>query len=134
MASKPNYQNTIIYKFVCNDLAITDIYVGATTDINRRKSEHKRRCNNPTCKKHNFKIYQCMRNNGGFSNWEMLEVEKYPCNNKTESCIRERYWLELLNANLNKQIQSRTLQEYISDNKDKISKQKKIYRDKNQEI
>ena len=134
MPFKPiNYQNTIIYKFVCNDLNITDIYIGATTDIIRRKAEHKAHCNNPASKHHNFKIYQCMRNNGGFSNWKMLEVETYPCNNKAESAVRERYWLELLSANLNKQIPSRTVQEYNNDNKEKISEREKIYRENNQD-
>ena len=28
-----NYTNTIIYKIVCNDLTVTDVYVGCTTDL-----------------------------------------------------------------------------------------------------
>ena len=63
-----DYQKTIIYKFVCDDLDITDIYVGATTDMIRRKAGHKNCCNNPNNKHYNFKIYQSMRKNGGFYN------------------------------------------------------------------
>ena len=39
-----NYLNTIIYKFVCNDLNIKDTYVGHTTDFIKRKATHKSHC------------------------------------------------------------------------------------------
>ena len=32
-----DYSKTVIYKIVCNDLTITDIYVGHTTDFVVRK-------------------------------------------------------------------------------------------------
>ena len=113
-----NYQNTIIYKFVCNDLNITDIYVGSTTDIRRRKQYHKSTCNNENSKNYNLKIYKTMREHGGFSNWTMLEVEKFPCNNKAECNVRERHWLESLNAKMNKAIPGRTNKEWKQDNPD----------------
>ena len=122
-----NYQNTIIYKFVCNDLSVSDIYVGSTTDIRRRKAQHKQTCNNESNKNHNFKIYQIMRANGGFSNWTMLQIENFPCNNKAESSVRERHWLELLSATMNTQIPSRTQTEYYIDNKESILENKKEY-------
>ena len=52
------YENTIIYKFACNDINITDISVGATTDMIRRKACHKSRCNTSTNKEYNKQIYQ----------------------------------------------------------------------------
>ena len=36
-----DYSKTIIYKIVCNDLDITDLYVGHTTDFIRRRHHHK---------------------------------------------------------------------------------------------
>ena len=126
-----NYQNTIIYKFVCNDLNITDIYVGSTTDIRRRKAQHKQTCNNSSHKNHNLKIYQIMRLNGGFSNWTMLQIENFPCNNKAESSVRERHWLELLSATMNIQIPGRTNIEYYTDNKDTIIKYREDYKKTN---
>ncbi len=36
-----DYSKTIIYKIVCNDLTITDCYVGSTTDFKTRKAAHK---------------------------------------------------------------------------------------------
>ena len=96
-----NYQKTIIYKIVCNDLNIKDIYVGHTTEFTKRKHNHKNRCNNPNDKKYNLKIYKTIRENEGWENWTMVEIEKYPCNDKNEACSRERHWCEQLNSNLN---------------------------------
>jgi len=96
-----NYQRTIIYKIVCNDLNIKDIYVGHTTEFTKRKNNHKERCNNPNSKKYNLKLYKIIRENEGWTNWSMIEIEKYPCNDKNEACSRERYWYEQLNSNLN---------------------------------
>ena len=112
-----DYTKTIIYKFVCNDINIKDIYIGATTDIIRRKSLHKSNCNNDTCSAYNLNIYKVMRNNGGFNNWTMLQIEQFKCNNKMESDVRERYWLELLSANMNSYTPNRTLEECKEYNK-----------------
>ena len=71
-----NYQNTIIYKIVCNDLTITESYVGSTTDFRRRKSQHKSSCNTINNSKYNQKNYIFIRENGGWENWTMLEIEK----------------------------------------------------------
>ena len=77
-----NYANTIMYKFVCNDLNVTDVYVGNTTEFTKRKSSHKCNCNNENCKSHNLKVYQIIRANGGWLNWRMIEIKKYPCNDR----------------------------------------------------
>ena len=96
-----NYQNTIIYKIVCNDLNVKDVYVGHTTDFTKRKASHKGVCNCPDHHSYNLKIYKTIRDNGGWDNWTMIEIEKYPCNDKNEACSRERHFYELLNANMN---------------------------------
>ena len=36
-----DYTQTTIYKICCNDTAITDIYVGSTTNFANRKYGHK---------------------------------------------------------------------------------------------
>ena len=70
-----NYKNTHFYKLCCNDLDITDIYVGATTDFIRRKSQHKTRCCNENAKDHYTYKYQAIRDNGGWDNWSMVLME-----------------------------------------------------------
>jgi len=92
-----NYNNTIIYKIICKDINIKDIYVGHTTSFKDRKREHKSRIN----KNYKFKIYETIRNNGGWDNWEMIEIEKYPCKDSNEARTREKYHCELLKSNLN---------------------------------
>ena len=51
---KTDYSKTIIYKICCNDLNITDIYVGSTTNFRARKSQHKTRCKDYNNKLYNF--------------------------------------------------------------------------------
>jgi len=113
-----NYLNTIIYKIVCKDLSITDVYVGQTTNYTKRKNQHKRNCCNLDYKKHNLKVYQYIRENGGWENFDMIEIEKYPCNDANEARKRERFWFEELNAKLNQVYPSRTKQEYYNDNRE----------------
>jgi predicted GIY-YIG superfamily endonuclease len=75
-----NYNNSIIYKLCCKDPEITEIYVGSTTNFYRRKQKHKSTCNNSNDKGYNLNIYQFIRDNGGWENWQMVEVERYKCN------------------------------------------------------
>ena len=60
-----DYTNTIIYKLVCIDINIKELYVGHTTNFTKRKYAHKYGCNNETSKKYNLHVYQFIRNNGG---------------------------------------------------------------------
>lgn len=93
--------NTIIYKLCCKNANVEDIYVGHTTNARQRNTEHRYACNNENSKSHNSKVYCFIRNNGGYDNWEMIEIEKYPCNSKQEATIREHYHYFNLNATLN---------------------------------
>lgn len=116
-----NYSNTIIYKIVCRDLSVTECYVGHTTNFKQRKSHHKSACNG---KGHNstYKIYTIINSNGGWDNWDMVEVEKCSCNDINEAVARERHWYEQLNSKLNMKVPSRTAEEYRSDTADIIAK------------
>jgi len=135
-----DYKNTVIYKIVCNDLTITNCYVGHTTSFKDRKRGHKSSCNN-----HNsFYIYEFINKNGGWTNWTMLEIEKFECNDANEARTRERYWYELLNADLNmlcptnnieKQKQNIKIykKQYYIDNKEQIKLQRKQYQTDNKD-
>ena len=128
-----DYSKTIIYKIVCKDININDSYVGHTTNFTKRKNLHKHSCNNENNKKYNYYVYEFVRNNGGWENFNMIEIEKYNCNDKLEACKRERYWIETLKASLNKVIPTRTDKEYREDNKNKISETKKKYYNENKD-
>eukprot|EP01038_Epipyxis_sp_PR26KG_P014805 gene14805-19891_t len=51
--------------------------------------------------KKTLKVYKTIIQNGGWDNWDMIELEKYPCLDANEAHGRERYYIEQLNANLN---------------------------------
>jgi hypothetical protein len=126
-----NYQNTVIYKIVCNDLNIKDCYVGHTTNFTKRKCAHKKCCKNANIS--NMKVYSFITANGGWDNWNMLEIEKHPCNDINEALKRERHFYEELKATLNVRVPSRSASEYRCDNDDKIKLYKKNYQIINKE-
>jgi hypothetical protein len=129
-----NYANTIMYKIICNDINITDCYIGHTTNFKTRKNSHKSKCNNINSKAFNLIVYQFIRDNGGWDNWSMIMIEEYNCNNKLEATKRERELIEELKATLNKVIPSRTSKEYYEDNKDIIKEYHKEYYEDNKNI
>ena len=45
--------------------------------------------------------YKIIRENGGWDNWNMVEIAKYNCNDSTEARIKEQLHYEELNASLN---------------------------------
>ena len=125
-----DYSKTIMYRIVCKDPTITDCYVGSTTDFKSRKSAHKGNCNNEKSKKYNIYVYKFIRDNGGWDNFDMIEIEKYNAKDKPEQSKRERYWLETYGATLNTFIPSRTDAEYYIENIDKIAEYREQNKDK----
>jgi hypothetical protein len=130
----PDYSKTIIYKIICKDSNINDYYIGHTTNLYNRNAKHKSDCNNEKSKSYNLKVYQFIRNNGGFENWEIIKIEDYPCENKLEALKRENYLVKELKSSLNSDIPGRTDKEYREDNKEIIAEKKKEYREQNKEI
>jgi hypothetical protein len=122
-----NYNNTIIYKIVCNDLSISNNYVGHTTNFVERKRAHKNSCINERNQSYNYKIYKTIRENMGWENWSMIEIEKYPCKDVFEACARERYYYEQLNSTLNMNFPQRNVKEYREIHKEKASEYGKEY-------
>jgi len=96
-----DYSKTIIYKLVCKNIKITELYVGYTTHFTQRKSKHKHSCNNPKNEKYNFKVYTFIRENGGWDNWDMIMIEEFPCRNVLEATKQERLRTEELQSTLN---------------------------------
>lgn len=128
-----DYSKTIIYRIVCKDPTIKECYVGSTTDFTRRKSNHKTFYNNPNFKDYNMNVYQFIRNNGGWDNFDMIEVEKYNAVDKLSQSKRERYWLEFYKATLNTYIPSRTEFERNTDNTEYLIEYRKKYYEENKQ-
>jgi hypothetical protein len=108
-----DYSKCCIYKLVHkDDVNNENIYIGHTTNFRNRKYKHKSSCNNSNDKHYNEPMYNYLRNNGGWDEWVMIEIEKYPCEDIREAEKKERYWIEHYKSNLNKKIPGRTQQEY----------------------
>lgn len=117
-----NYQNSKIYKIVCDKTGL--VYYGSTVQkLSDRLSGHKR-------KEGNVGVNQCMTKN--MINPKIYLVEDYPCDRKEQLLMRERYYIEN-NECCNLCIPGRTRKEYREDNKEYLSEKKKEYTKKNKE-
>ncbi len=63
----------------------------------------------------------------------MVEIEKYNAKDSLDAHKRERHFIEQLNATLNKQVPTRTRQEYYKDNYNSMSKNMQILYIKNKD-
>ena len=136
-----DYSKTLIYKLVHKeDYDNANVYIGSTTDFRKRKNEHKTSCCNEKSKHYNQKNYQYIRTNGGWDEWDMIEVEKYPCNDGNEARAREEYWRCYFNANLNsikafitEEQKKEQIKEYKKEHKEQIKEYRKEYYEQHKE-
>ena len=122
-----------VYKLVCKDINVKECYVGSTGNTRIRKAHHKSDCNNVNGKNFNFRVYQYIRENDGFQNWELIVLETVQYNQKFELRARERHHMELLGATLNSQVPNRTSDEWHLDNAENVQQQKKQHYQDNAE-
>ena len=132
-----DYSETIIYKIehIDNDSLV---YVGYTTNWDKRKSAHKCRCNNEKYSNHNLKLYQMIRR---WDMFRMIEVEKFPCINKREAEKRESEVMKELKSIMNmrpsyvsEEEKKDKMKEYRGGILTKIKARNKEYYDKNKDI
>lgn len=95
-------KQSCIYKICCKDLTITDIYVGSTYNLEKRTRQHKSVCNNKNSSKYNIHVYDFIRKNGSFENWQIVLIKYFPCVDRLELEQEERKITEELKATLNK--------------------------------
>ena len=110
-----------IYKLADKAGEFEEIYVGSTSNLRQRKCQHKEGCNNPNSRCHMFYVYQFIRDNGTFGNWDLYELEEVRYNDKKELLKKEREWIEHLKPKLNKQVPTRTGKEWREANKETIN-------------
>lgn len=126
-----DYSTVYFYKIVCKDLSIEDCYVGSTTNFTKRKNSHKKTSRLKDGVKYNYKIYQFIRNNGTWDNFDMVLIETGTFENSLEVKKRERELIEELKATLNGNVPSRSFDEYrkthYQNNKEKIKEYKQKY-------
>lgn len=104
MRSSPKYINAVVYKIFCKDPTYMEYYIGSTTDLIKRKSNHKTCCNNIKGLQYNTYLYKQIRENGGFQNFYFEILEQVSCQNKAELLLREMYYINNLKPTLNKHV------------------------------
>ena len=126
-----NYSNACVYKICCRDLEVTDVYVGSTTNLAKRRYQHKTTCTNEKDKNHNCLVYRFIRDHGGWDNWTVTKVQEATVTCSEDLLQLERACMERLGATLNKCVPSRSKKEYQEDNKEQISERMKDYYEAN---
>jgi hypothetical protein len=139
-----NYQEGLIYKIAHKYSPY--VYIGSTTNFNRRKQEHKSICLNEKSKNYNLKVYQTIRELGGWDNFEMVLVAKCPCDDKKELHAKEFEYQQLFDVNMNvndavkdnekrKIYMRKYMLKYYENKKEEIlQNKKKYYENKKEEI
>jgi len=108
----------IMYKIQPLNHELNFSYIGHTSVFNKRKNKHQKNTTNTKDLKHyHLKVYQTIRDNGGWDAWEMIEIEKYKCSTKLEARIREQQLMVEHNTTLN------TCKSFITEEERKKKKQ-----------
>jgi polyhydroxyalkanoate synthesis regulator phasin len=90
----------IIYKLKCTNPMIGNCYIGHTVNFNNRKRVHKNDCTTEGGTNYHFKVYQFIREHGGWDAWEMVPIDEV-FGTKTQARIREQYWMNKERPDLN---------------------------------
>jgi len=140
--------NYTFYKIVCLDNSVELCYVGSTADFNKRRSTHKSNCNNENNSLYNSKIYNTIRDNGGWDNFKMVQLgtreqlttrqaeqieEEYRIELKANMNMRRCYRTEEQNQDYYKEYNKKYYQKWSEENKDKIKEYDKKYREENKD-
>lgn len=140
MEKNPDYSKTCIYKIVPNNNKLNYCYIGNTTNIEQRVKNHRSNCENINSCSYNRLLYKTIRENGGWNEWTLEEIEYFPCNNDIEARQREQHYIKQLNSNLNLIRAFRTEEEKIeqinTDNRtlEQLREKTKKYYDNNKEL
>ena len=122
------YNNSCIYKIWKHNF----IYIGSTCNFNKRMIEHKSSCNNIKSKSYNLKIYQTIRLNGGWDEFEKEKIKHVCCENRNELREIEGMFIKKIGT-INCMIAGRTNKKYREDNKAELAKKNKKYRENNRD-
>jgi hypothetical protein len=135
-----------MYKICPKNKNLNYCYIGETTNFTNRKRQHIKNTTNPNDKKHyHLKHYDTIRQNGGWDEWEMVEIEKFNGKTKLEARIREQELIKEHNANLNMlnayiteeervAIKKAITEKFRIENKAKIREQEKKYKEEHKDI
>jgi hypothetical protein len=138
--------NYVMYKVCPKNKELNFCYIGQTANFENRKRQHIKNTTCETDKKHyHLKHYQTIRENGGWDEWEMIELEKFNGKTKVEARIREQELIKEHNANLNmlsayiteeerKATKKKCTEKFREENKEYLAEQTKKYKEEHKEV
>ena len=86
-----------IYKIICKDILINDCYIGSCKNFRVRKSQHKCCIMNGK----NLFVYNFIRNNGGWDNWDINILGSYEFISNDDKLMMEQETISKHNSSLN---------------------------------
>ena len=119
------------------------LYIGSTSNFSRRRYAHKRNSKSDENRvTYTFKLYQKIRENGGWDNCIMEIIDTIECDDKNDVRQKEQEWIDNVQSNLNSIVSYANMskqemdiryyneniekfKKYRMDNKDKISSSRK---------
>ncbi len=78
-----------------------EFYIGSTTRFSSRKSHHKKNTNNRVSKKYWCKLYQYIRANGNWDNFDMVIIEEGNSDDRNTIKQKEQEFINNLKPSLN---------------------------------
>jgi hypothetical protein len=102
-----------IYKIQDNNNP-DQFYIGSTLNLSRRKSHHKKNVKNKVGKLYWCKIYQYIRDNGGWDNFTFTKIDEIDINLLSEGTEYEQSIIDELKPSLNSIKASKKLYKEIS--------------------
>ena len=156
---KKTINDYTFYKIINVNCDIDLCYVGSTVDMKGRTRRHKSNCNNVNGSRYNLKVYQTIRQHGGWDEFKIIPIgyaeqltlteahvmeEKYrvelcaELNGKrchiTEEQCKERDALSKLNYRQNnKEVINEKNMVYCKNNKEAIAERMKVYYQNNKD-
>jgi len=122
-----------VYRIQCLNKEIKDFYIGSTKDLEERIGKHKSNCNNSNSPQHNYKVYTCIRENGGWDNWK-FDIELLATGYDKETRLEwEQNYIECLKPSLNSINAKTDRKEYMNEWHTNNKEQEKQYRENNKE-
>lgn len=132
---KKDYSRAVVYKIVCKDTNISFVYVGSTCNYRDRLSHHKSDYFNVASPRYKLPLYEFMRANGDWINFEVVIVEEYPCECKRDLEVREQHWKIVCGDNIGvkkahvtkEEIKEEARKNYIQNRENRLQRAKDYY-------
>jgi hypothetical protein len=78
-----------------------EFYIGSTNKLSTRKSSHKKHVHNKVSKKYWCKLYQYIRANGDWENFDFIVLETGTCEDNNYYKQKEQEYIDKLKPTLN---------------------------------